>query len=101
MQREDEWRQGAELASAKEAVLSRGPDSNLDQAHLAYVARAEIKMSILSFSFVQLWGQDAPACRSNSPLSTPFLEGENYLECVSFIYTQHLGQNFDHGVWGL
>lgn len=48
----------------------------LDQAHLAYVARAEIKMSILSFSFVQLWGQDAPACRSNSPLSTPFLEGE-------------------------
>lgn len=50
------WRPGVEAASAK-APFSPGPDSDLNQAHLAYVARAEIKMSILSFSFVQLRGQ--------------------------------------------
>lgn len=48
---------GLDLHLQRRHVLSRGPDSDLNQAHLAYVARAEIKMSILSFSFVQLRGQ--------------------------------------------
>lgn len=78
-QGEDEWRQGNEPASAKGADLSKGPDSDLDQAHLAYVARAEIKMLILSFPLYSFGAVATLPGQSISLLSTPFLEGEQKL----------------------
>lgn len=62
-------------------------------SHLAYVARAEIKMSILSFLCTSCEAEMA-ACRSNSPLSTPFLEEEQKTTLNAshlYTYTQHLG----------
>lgn len=63
------------MNGAKGLNLSPGSQIRILTSHLAYVARAEIKMSILSFPLYS-FGANAPVCRSDSPLSTPFLEGE-------------------------
>lgn len=78
MHREDEWRSGTGLASAKRPFSPGGQIRILYQAHLAYVTSAEIKMSILSFPLYS-FGAKPPVCRSNSPLSTSFPEGEQNL----------------------
>lgn len=67
---------------------SKGQESDLDQAHLAYVASAEIHVSILSFPLYS-FGAKTPVCRSNKPLSTPFLEDNKTTLNASHLYTHN------------
>lgn len=80
---------GLNLHQHKRLFL-QGPDSDLGQAHLAYVARAEIKMSILSFSFVQLWGRSRLPAGPIHRCRRRFLRENKTTLDASHLYTHNI-----------